>query len=365
MKKLKFGKLTNNHLLSIVITFLASSLIFFGYYFLFHPMKLQLLYQSWDGPAIVVVARSFYDHSLIAQANTVNLPDYHFANFLPLFPVFIKLFSFIGYWRSSIFTTQLFTLLFIVVMYTLLKMVYPKEKLNWIAIPLIFFPARWFSITHIGSSEPLFLLLITLFLLFWIKKKYFYSALFLALAQITRHAAIWFFLGLGAYLLFMWLTKKINLSKVLKTFFPYLLVPLALAAVNTFFYLRYGDFSFLSAYSQKGAYFQFIPFQIFNLPTAGVWTESLVFNYLLYLCGVILLFKERKYLFAFLFLFNFLPLIFLVQEDLSRIALSGLPLLYLAYHRVITNKAFQLALIILIPAIYLYSFHFLNYNISP
>src|SRR3990172_9924527 len=101
--------------ISLLITFFVSSTIFFGYYILFHPMKLQLLYQSWDGPAIVVVARSFYDHSLIAQANTVNLPDYHFANFLPLFPVFIKLFSFIGYWRSSIFTTQLFTLLFIVV----------------------------------------------------------------------------------------------------------------------------------------------------------------------------------------------------------------------------------------------------------
>ncbi len=357
--------MNNHHIRSIIITFLISSFIFFGYYLLFNSMKLQLLYQSWDGPAIVVVARSFYDHSLIAKVNTVGLPDYYFANFLPLFPIFIKLFSFMGYWRSSLFTTQLFALLFVIVMYKLLKMVYPKEKLNWIAIPLIFFPARWFSITHIGSSEPLFLLLISLFLIFLIKKRYSYSAIFLALAQITRHAAIWFFVGLGAYLLFMWIAKKITLSKILKTYFPYLLVPLTLIAIVIFFYLRYGDFSFLNAYSQKATYFQFIPFQIFNLPTAGVWTESLVFNYLLYLGGVILLFKEKKYLFAFLFLFNFLPLVFLVQEDLSRIALSGLPLLYLAYHRVITSKAFQLALIILLPAIYLFSFHFLNYNISP
>jgi hypothetical protein len=328
-------------------------------------MKLQLLYQSWDGPAIVVVARSFYDHGLITKANTVGLPDAYFANFLPLYPVFIKLFSFMGYWRSSLFTTQVFTLLFIVAMYKLFKMVYPMVKLNWIAIPLIFFPARWFAITHIGSSEPLFLLLIVLFLIFLIKKKYFYSAIFLSLAQITRHAAIWFFVGLGAYLLFMWITKKITLVKSLKTYLPYLLVPLSLAALYLFFYVRYHDLSFLSAFSQKASYFQLIPFRIFSLPTAGVWTESLVFNYLMYLGGVLILFKEKRYLFAFLFLFNFLPLIFLVQEDLSRIALSGLPLLYLAYYRVVTNKTFQLALIILIPAIYLFSFHFLNYNISP
>jgi Gpi18-like mannosyltransferase len=350
---------------SIIITFLISSVIFFGYYLLFNPFKLQLLYQSWDGPAYVVVAKSFYDPELISKANTVGLPNYYFANYFPLYPVFIKLFSFIGYWRSSLFTTQFFTILFILVMCRLFKIIYPKEKLNWIAIPLIFFPARWFSITHIGSSEPLFLFLVTLFLIFLIKKKYFYSAIFLALAQITRHAAIWFFLGLGAYLFFMWITKKITFSKILKTYFPYLLAPIALIAVNLFFYLRYQDFSFWAANSQKASYFQFIPYQIFNLSVGGVWKESLIFNYLLYLGGVLLLFKEKKYLLAFLFLFNFLPLIFFVQEDLSRIALSGLPLLYLAYHRIITNKTFQLALIILAPAIYLFSFHFLNYNISP
>jgi len=350
---------------SIILIFLVSSAVFFGYYLLFNPFKLQLLYQSWDGPAYVVVAKSFYDHSLIAKANTINLPDYYFANYFPLYPAFIKVFSFLGYWKSSLFVTQIFALLFVLAMYHLLKMVYPKEKLNWIAIPLVFFPARWFSISHIGSSEPLFLLLVTLFLIFLIKNKYLYSAVFLALAQITRHAAIWFFLGLGAYLLFMWLTKKMSFSKSLKMCLPYLLVPTALIAVNVFFYLRYGNFSFWGANAQKASYFQFIPYHIFSLPTAGVWAESLVFNYLLYLGGVLLLFKEKKYLLAFLFLFNFLPLIFFVQEDLSRIALSSLPLLYLAYHRIVTHKTFQLALVLLAPAIYLFSFHFLNYNISP
>lgn len=349
----------------IVITFLASSVIFFGYYLLINPLKLQLLYQSWDGPAYVVVARSFYKPELIAKANTVGLPDYYFANYFPLYPLFIKIFSFVGYWKSAILTTQIFTLLFIIAMYKLLKMVYPKEKLNWIAIPLIFFPARWFSITHIGSSEPLFLLLITLFLIFLIKKKYLYSALFLGLAQVTRHAAIWFFIGIVAYVIFMLLTKKITFPASLKKYLPFVIVPIALIGVNLFFYLRYQNLSFWSANTQKISYYQFIPFNIFNLYVTGIWNESLVFNYLLYLGGVLLLFKEKKFLFAFLFLFNFIPLVFFVQEDLSRIALSSLPLLYLGYHKIITNKTFQIALILLAPAIYLFSFHFLNYNISP
>ena len=351
--------------ISLLITFFVSSTIFFGYYILFHPMKLQLLYQSWDGPLYVVVARSFYDPKLTELVNTVGLPNNYFANCFPLYPLFIKLFSFTGYWRASILVTQLFTLAFVIAIYNFIKKVYPKEKLNWIALPLIFFPARWFSITHIGSSEPLFLLLVTISLISLSKKAYFQSAVFLALAQITRHAAIWFFMGIAGYLLFAWLSKKLTFKKAFRIGAPYLLVPLALICVNLFFYSRYQDTSIWFANVQKASYFQLIPYHIFSLNSGVIWRESLVFDYLLYLGGVLILFKEKKYIFAFLLLFNVLPLIFLVQEDLSRIALSGLPLLYLAYHKIIANKTFQLALLLLVPAIYLYSFQFLNYNISP
>lgn len=350
---------------NLIIIFLVSSAVFFGYYLLFNPYKLQLLYQSWDSPAYVVVAKSFYDPVAITESNTVRLPNYYFANYFPLYPLFIRIFSFIGYFRSAIFVSQAFTLLFIIAMYNLFKFIYPREKLNFIVIPLIFFPVRWFSITHIGSSEPLFLFLTTIFLFFLIRKKYFPSAVFLALAQITRHAAIWFFVGICAYLVFEVVTKKLTIPKALRIFAPYLIVPAALAGVNLFFYLRYQDLTFWGANAQKASYFQLIPFNIFSLPESGVWRESIVFNYLIYLGGVLLLFKDKKYLLAFLFLFNFLPLVFFVQADLSRIALTSLPLLYLGYHKIITNKLFQLALIILAPAIYLFSFHFLNYNISP
>ena len=350
---------------SLVLIFLLSSVVFFGRYLLFHPLKLQLLYQSWDGPAYVVVAKSFYNPILIDAANTVRLPTYYFANYFPLYPVFIKLFSFIGFFRSALFVSQLFTLLFTIAIYNLFKKIYPKDKLNWIAIPLIFFPARWFTITHIGSSEPLFLFLVTLFLIQLTKNKHLSAAIFLALAQFTRHAAIWFFVGILAYAIYLTLTKKVSINKAIKTYYPYLLVPLTLIAINIFFYLSYGDFSFWGANAQKASYFQLIPFNIFTSFASDTWKESLIFNYLMYLGAVLLLFNERKYLFGFLMLFNFIPLVFFVQEDLSRIALTSLPLLDLAYHKLITNKLFQIAIIILIPAIYLFSFGFIEYNISP
>ncbi len=106
---------------SLVLIFLFSSIIFFGRYLFFHPLKLQLLYQSWDGPAYVVVAKSFYNPILIDAANTVRLPTYYFANHFPLYPVFIKLLSFIGYWRSALVISQVFALLFTIAIYNLFK----------------------------------------------------------------------------------------------------------------------------------------------------------------------------------------------------------------------------------------------------
>jgi Gpi18-like mannosyltransferase len=350
----------------ITIIFLISSIIFYGYYFLFSSFKFQLLYQSWDGPAYVVVARSFYNLSAISQANTVGLPAYYFANYFPLYPLFIWLFSFIGYWRSSLFVSQLFTLFFLVTMYFLFKTVYPNKKLNWVVFPFLLFPARWFSITHIGSSEPLFLFFVALFTIFLVKEKYLYSAIFLILAQLTRHAAIWLFMGVIVFFIFSVFTKKISISQAIKKMLPFFLVPIIFLLINVFFYLRYRDLSFIMAYTQKSSYFRWPPFGIFNIQGAGdVWKESVIFNYLIYLGSVLLLFREKKYNLGFLALLNFIPLVFLVQEDLSRIALAGLPFLYLGYHKIVTNKVFQISLILLSPAIYAFSIAFLNYNISP
>lgn len=125
----------NKDIKTIILGFLLSSAVFFGYYFFFNPFKFQLLYQSWDTPSYVIVAKSFYIPRLVELANTVNLPTAYFTAHFPLYPLFIRLFSFVGYFRSAILVSQIFTLLYFIAFYFLLRNVYPKAKFGLIIIP--------------------------------------------------------------------------------------------------------------------------------------------------------------------------------------------------------------------------------------
>jgi len=351
----------------IILGFLLSTAIFFGYYFFFNPYKFQLLYQSWDAPSYVVVAKSFYIPALVELANTVRLPTAFFTAHFPLYPFFIRIFSFVGYFRSAIIVSQIFTLCYFIALYFLIRNIYPKAKFGFIIIPLILFTPRWFSISHIGSSEPTLLFFITLSLLFLRKEKYCLSAIMAALAQFTKPYSIFIFLGVVFYFLYkLFIARGKNTLQLTKKFLPFLLVPLSLLLIFAYYYHLYPDLSFLFIQQKNLGYFTFPPFSIFNnIKFTVIWQEGLVYTFIIYLGTIIVLFKKKFYDLAFIGLGLFLPLIFLVHEDLSRYALIMLPLVFIAFEEVVTNKYFQLLLILLSPAIFLYAITFINYNISP
>lgn len=367
-------KKTSNKVIrdTIIITavFLVATLILYGYYWFFTPHKLQLIYQNWDGPSYVVVAKSFYNPKIIEAVNNTKLGTKEFALHLPLYPVFIRIFSFIGYYRSMLFVNQLFSLMFILAFYHLIKLINPKINALYASLALIFFTPRWFILSHVGSSESVMLFFLTLSLFFLTKKKFVLAGLSAGLAQLARSQVILFFVGIFLYYLssvYIFKTKTFN--KALKEFWPFFFIPLALLATFLLYQFQYGDF--LAYVHRMGDFkhLQLPPYYVFArflLPIdMGIWKEALIFDYLLYSTSVLLLFKQKLYPFAFIALAMYFPVPFVAHVDVSRYAIPLLPFVFIAFNKLFSSKTFFIALLLVVPAIYNFAIGFINFNLAP
>lgn len=348
----------------ISFVFIIASLIFYSYYWFFVPQKLQLLYQNWDGPSYVVIAKSLYDPDLINQVNTISRNPEFFAAHFPLYPLLIRLFSFIGYFRSMLFVSQLFSLLFIITFYLLSVRLKLKRPLI-LCLLLVFLTPRWFIVSHVGSSEPVFLFFLTFSILFLAKKNLVASAIAAFLAQMTRPQGILIFIGILFYLAYQHIFCQIRLSELLKKYAPFLLVPLGVFLIFLIYLFQYHNFfAFFSSISQFG-HLKLIPFSAF-FPGNSAWKEIYIFYYFLFLVSIIrLMSKNITKVLGFLAISFTLPLLFLVHEDIGRYSIPMIPFIFIAFHRLITSKGFIIASIILIPAIFAYSINYTLLNLSP
>lgn len=354
------------HPISIIISlFLFSCLLIYGYFYAFYPERLKIIYQNWDGPSYVIIAKTLYDADKLAPVNTIDRPASYFAAHYPLFPVLIRGFSFLGYFQASIFVSQLATILFLIAFYYLARIYTPKNAL-WLSLFLCLFPGRFFIVSHVASSEPLFLLFITLSIYSYKKNNLWVSAIFGAFAQLTRAQGILFFAGYFCLFLYQILSNSHNIKANIIRFVPYLLIPLSLLALFIFYYFRLGDFlAFFHALSEY-RHLEILPFQAFKQHNFwgqfDSWKEIYIIYWLIYLTSVISLFKNKKYELAFPALFFFLPMPFLIHEDIGRYSLPLLPFAVLALEKGISTIEVKLSTILLFPAVLFFTYYFILSN---
>lgn len=360
----------------IIITFLLASIMFYGYYAYFSPGGMDYIYRNWDGPGYLVVAKTLYNVDLINKINPFPfLLATHYAFQLPLYPLFIRIFSFIGYNESMIFVSQLFALLFSIALYFLIKEINPKANALVVSLLSIFYTPRWFIVSHVGSTEPQFLLFMTLFMIFAFRKKYLLSALFVSLAQFSKPQGIVFFVGVAVYFFFQTirsLIQKKSPKNSIRAFIPYLLIPLSLGIICTIDYFAFGDFFLLSRddilHSVKWSIFQIlIAKETLNIPIDffTVWKEAIVYNYILYFIPILLLFDKKQYLFGVVALVYFFSVATIRNIDTARYIIPIMPFLFLGYSEALSKKPVYLGLFICIPLVYLYSIAYINYNLAP
>lgn len=349
--------------------FLFYSLLLFGYYLFFDAGRMTTVYKNWDGPSYVIAAESLYVPSVAAKLNTINSPairsDWTFlpAHF-PLVPLLVRAFSFVGYYRALLMLSLAASLSSILAFYYLVA----KHKLTshplLLTFPFILLTPRWFVVSHVGGSEPLFMLLLILFFEALLSRRHLPAALFAALAVLTRPQGA--LLGIATLALALIdLGKGQSLWRTAKTFWPYLSIPLALLGVFLFYHFQTGDFwAFFSALSIFH-HSSIVPFSTFSYLSENVetfWQEINAVDYVAYATAVIMLLRSRLRPLGIVGLVFFAPLPFLHHSDISRYALPLLPLALISYRELVATREFNLGLLLMSPAILRYAINFMDFN---
>jgi Gpi18-like mannosyltransferase len=357
--------------LYLIAAFLISCTIFYGYYFFTKESKLDIVYKNWDGPSYILAAISLYDPQVAYDNNFINSgdirPDWTWlpAHF-PLYPLLIRSVASIGvgYFQSMLLVSVMFTLFAYLAMYELLKYLKISKYPLLLTLPFIYLSPRWFTVSHVGGTESMFLFFVIMFLLYVAKGRHTVAALYIGLAQLTRPHAAFFGIGM-AIIALVQLIRTRDLRTVVRTYYPYLIMPVAILAIFSFYRLQTGNFwAFFDAISLTKN-LQSIPFRTFSFPASNIetfWQEVNAYDYVLYLGAALFMFKKKLWQFGVIALTFFIPLIFLQHSDISRYAIPLLPFAFIAYSEVIEKKEFTWATILMSPAIMMYAINFMDHN---
>jgi Gpi18-like mannosyltransferase len=321
----------------------------------------QYIYRNYDGLLYIIPAKTWYKPALIEKLNLeLSLTPKYFAAHLPLYPFFIKLFApLLGFLKSMVFTNILFTLGLALFFYLFIT----KKQLtkNPLALTIVFlFLPRFLVVRSIGAPESLFMLLILMSLYFFEDKRYLLAGIFGGLATTTKTPGILLFV---AYLLTIG-EEIIKNRKINWRWWGILFIPLGLLAVFLLYWYQYGDFF---AYFNSGGFVPLVyPFSMFNWQQVWVgnaWLEDIVVYFFLYGFSVLVL-RESKLRSLFYFSLVFLLATTCVQHrDISRYTLPLWPITCIALEKFFTSKKFIVLFAILLPAIYLYAWNFLSFNV--
>ncbi len=321
------------------------------------------IYKNFDGPLYIVPAKTFYHPKAISNLKIeLPLPEIYFAAHLPFYPFLIRFFSPIfGYLKSMIFVNLLATVFLTYFFYFFLKKFKITKHPLILSIILLFTP-KFLVVRSIGAPESLFILFILLSLFFFEQKKFFLSGLFGGLATMTKSPGILLFFAYTFSIIEnYWKIKKINWR-----WLGILLIPLGLLAVFILYWYQYGDFF---AYFHSGDNLHLYgPFSVFNFRANWIgtaWLEDIVLYFFLYGLTVIYLFRSSYRSFFYYSLIFFLAIISVQHRDIPRYSLPLWPMALIAFEKFFIEKRFLIVFIFLLPAIYLFAWNFIIYNIMP
>ncbi len=321
------------------------------------------VYKHYDGPLYIVPAKTGYLPDLInAMHIDIKFPAEYFAAHLPLYPALIAIFSKIfGYLKSMIFVNVAASIGLAMLFYFIVKKFSFTKHPLLLTLVFIMLP-RYLIVRSVGAPESLFILLVLSSLFFFEKKKYLLAGLLGGLATMTKTPGILLFAGYGlAIIEEVVKTKKINWQWLFLG-----LIPLGLLGVFGIYAIQYKDFF---AYFHSGDNIHLVfPFSVYNFQKTWVgtaWLEDTLFYFAMYLVMLFNL-KNIKYRSFYYFgLIFFIAATFVQHRDIGRYMLPLWPLACIAFEKFFTSKKFLIVLAILLPAIFLYGWNFMLFNVMP
>src|SRR3989304_5544199 len=251
------------------VTVLSTGLLWLG-------AGMKNIYQNFDGPYYLVIAKSWYDKNLIEKNFSFPVPTEYFAAHFPLYPAIVRAFNTIG----------------------------------------------------LNGFQSLVLVNVLASLWMFDKRKFLLAGLFGALAAITKSPGI---LLLPAYAGWFLMTGIKDKKWEWKTW-PVILILLGTLGVFGLLGARTGDFL---AYFNSGdnIHLQLLPFKVFdsNQPWVGDWwLEDVLWVFLIGALGVWRAFKKNRVFgwFGAIFLTSVL---FVSHRDISRYSLPIVPIVLMGF----------------------------------
>ena len=324
---------------------------------------MQYVYRNFDGPLYIIPAKTLYNPKAIASLG-IELPlsEKYFAAHLPFYPLMIRFFSpFFGYLKSMLFVNLLSTIFLTGFFYFLLKK-FKLTKLPFLLSMVFLFHPKFLIVRSIGAPESLFIFFILLSLFFFEKKNFFLSGVFGGLATMTKSPGILLFFTYCLTLSEHYLkSKKFNWR-----WLSIIFIPLGLLSVFFLYYLQYGD---LFAYFNSGDNLHLYGlYSVFNFRANWIgtaWLEEVVLYFLIYGLTVVYLYRLPQRSFFYFSLIFFLAVINVQHRDIPRYSLPIWPMAIIAFEKLFTDKKFLLVFVFLLPALYLFAWNFIIYNVMP
>lgn len=373
-------------LILVLINLLVTFLIWAPFYFRIPNLfglnfsgGLEAIYRNFDGIEYIIIAKSWYLSNIISTLPQ-DLPASYFAAHFPGYALLMIPFaSILGFLKSMILVSLLFTILSSIIFYLLLKDFKLSSSPLFLSVVFLIIPARWLIVHSIGSAETVFIFFTIAALYFFMKfeevKKYQFIVLAGIMgmcAQLTRPPGILLFLALSFYII--WKIFKNNNQNIFKkigqsiiNYLPLLLIPLALFSIFYYYSIAYQDF-WAYFHSGDNIHLGFPPFQVFNLNqfwVGSIWLEDIIYVLILGFLGGLLLLKQKLYPLAF-FVLTYLGFsTFIAHRDVSRYVLPIFPFVLISFEKILISREFKIVLAIIILAIYLYTQNFLIANTAP
>lgn len=371
---------TLNHLIIIALFTLISTFLIWLPHILTIPNFWGLnfsngfntIYRNFDGLEYIVIAKTWYHPELIAGIPQ-SLPAEYFASHFPGYPMLIASFApILGFLKSMLFISLLFTILSAWAFYFLVKDFKLTSNPLFLSLVFLILPARWVITHSVGSPEPVFIFFVILSLYFFLRYTLYsihytlyLSAFFAAAAQLIRPPGILLGIALGLYIL--WQGYKKKSIKYILSFYPLILIPLTLLGIFYWYSISYNDF-FAYFHSGDNIHLTFPPFEVFNKSqfwVGDIWLEDIVYIFILGFLGGLLLIKKKLHALAFFVLTYLTASVFVAHRDISRYLIPIAPFVIIAFEKILVSREFKIVVAILAAAIYLYSQNFILQNTAP
>lgn len=368
------SKISLDYLYLVLITFFASFFMWLLFYFNipgkigFNSVSLETVFANYDGPNYMVITKCGYVKDCIGPHYSLPQPLEYYPAHFPGYPLMIKFFEYFTTGpKAMLLVTLLGSIFLTLIFYEFLKLFIKEKNAFWLSVLFIFFPARFFVLRLVGAPETWFLATTIASIFYFKKQKYFWSAVFAAVAMTLKTPAV--LLGFSYLVLAVYeLIKTKNLKLVFKKYFSFVLIPLVVLAIFYFYKSETGDFY---AYFHSGDNFHLnsLPYLVFISGKSWIntiWLEDIIYIFLFGFYGVYRLFK--KYKFSIIPVYStifFLATIFVAHRDISRYIAPIYPFLILAFNRFLSKKSVKIIFWVLLPAIILYAINFIVGNTAP